>query len=376
MSKVRLSLSLEAILIFAILLAACGVEKKRYGLAKATSSIDAYEAFLARYPSGKYSDLAKKELRSLYEEADWSICKYYDNISSYRDFLAKYPLSKYASQANERIRELEELRAWNKVKDANTIYAYENFINAYPKSSYVLEAKNAIAKLKEQKDWEEAERMGTVDAYRRYLETHPYGDHYSLATERMRELEVIEPEWQKVLKINTLEAYRRFVNQYPGSSYARLANQKIDEFDDREWNNAIRRNSIKAFQDYLSKFPLGKYIERADKRIIDLEVDAIFQGNHGQLPPMSKTDSGNAHTTVTKIEVHNKTGYRLTVRYSGVESRKIVLIPGGRTTVTLENGNYRVAASVDAATVRDYAGKYSLSGGEYSSEFWIETRRF
>src|SRR5690606_28006315 len=237
---------------------------------------------------------------------------YYDNISSYRDFLAKYPLSKYASQANERIRELEELRAWNKVKDANTIYAYENFINAYPKSSYVLEAKNAIAKLKEQKDWEEAERMGTVDAYRRYLETHPYGDHYSLATERIRELEVIEPEWQKVLKINTLEAYRSFVNQYPGSSYARLANHKIDEFDDRERNNGRRSDIIKRFQDYLSKFALVKYIERADKRIIELEVDAIFQGNHMQFPPMSKTDSGNAHTTATKIEVQKKPGYRLT----------------------------------------------------------------
>src|SRR5690606_32212883 len=289
---------------------------------------------------------------------------------------SKYPNSKYVNQAKDKIKELEELQAWNKVRGTNTIYAFENFIQAYPNSKYVLEAKNSITKIKEQRDWDEANRIGTVESYKKYLDNYPYGDHYSIATDKLKELEIIGPEWQKTLKTNTLDSYRLFVSKYPQSSFARLAYQKIEEIEIKEWDNAIKKNTIKSFQDYLTKFPSSEHREEAEKKIIDLEVDAIFSGSYGKLPPMSRSNSNTQYTTTNTIEIHNKTKFNLTIRYSGIESKKIILRADQKRTITLTNGTYRVAASVAASNVQNYAGKESLLGGQYFSEYWIETRRY
>jgi hypothetical protein len=64
------------------------------------------------------------------------------------------------------------------------------------------------------------------------------------------------------------------------------------------------------------------------------------------------------------------------VRYSGIESKKIVLSPRQRKSTTLKKGNYRIAASVNASNVTNYAGKENLSGGDYSSEYYIQTQTY
>jgi len=75
------------------------------------------------------------------------------------------------------------------------------------------------------------------------------------------------------------------------------------------------------------------------------------------------------------IAVTNNTEYTLVVRYSGPDTKKIILKPNESTTVYLSNGYYKVAASVNAADVRNFAGNYNLEGGEYSKSFYIKTER-
>ena len=77
---------------------------------------------------------------------------------------------------------------------------------------------------------------------------------------------------------------------------------------------------------------------------------------------MSKTSSEYTYTPTNDIEIYNNTKYILTVRYSGVESMKIVLSPKEKKTINLKNGDYRVTASVNAANVTNYAGKEKLEG--------------
>ena len=135
------------------------------------------------------------------------------------------------------------------------------------------------------------------------------------------------------------------------------------------------KNTISACKNYISKYPYGTYAEEANKKIIDLEVDGIFKGDYGQLPPMSKSSSFS-HSTSNDLKLFNNTQYTLTIRYSGIESKKIVISPHGRTSVTLKPGTYKIAASVSASNVRNYAGTESLSGGEYGSEFYIQTQSY
>ena len=108
-----------------------------------------------------------------------------------------------------------------------------------------------------------------------------------------------------------------------------------------------------------------------------MEVDAIFSGDYGLLPPMNRTSGTYIQTTNNNVEIFNNTKYTLTVRYSGtLESKKIILLPGQRKSVSIRNGSYRVAASVSLSNVRNYAGNETLSGGDYSSEYYIVTERY
>jgi hypothetical protein len=108
--------------------------------------------------------------------------------------------------------------------------------------------------------------------------------------------------------------------------------------------------------------------------VIDKEVDGIFRGEHGNLPSMERTSyiTGDYST----VSIYNNTSYTLTIRYSGSDSRKINILSRQRSSISLPNGKYRIAASVNASNVRSFAGTENLSGGEYDSNYYIQTSRY
>jgi outer membrane protein assembly factor BamD (BamD/ComL family) len=364
---------IHLLLVSVFIIVGCAVTNQ-YEAARSSNSISAYENYLIRFPSSKYSTSAKKELEILYEERDWKNTKNSNTISKFQDFISKYPQSKYKSQAENSISAIEEIQAWYKAKNLNTIYGYENYLSVYPNSKFAFDAKNLITKFKEERAWEETIRLGTSADYKKYVSDFPYGAHYNEATQKIREMELILPEWEKASKINSLIAYRKFLEKYPNSSYSSKARDKIIQLEYQEWSNTTQKNTIYAYQNYLSAFPGSQYTEEAKKRIIDLEVEAIFKGEHGILPPMSKTSYGSTYSSTTEVNVYNNTSYTLTVRYSGPESKMISLPPKQRASITLKNGKYREAASVNSSHVQNYAGNQSLDGGGYSEEFYIITQ--
>ena len=399
-----------------IVIYSCGV-KKKYEKAEAASSIAAYEKYIKEYPDGKYTPQAKEHLSALYEERDWRYAEYYKSIKRYEQFVQKHPSSKYIPQAEQALKKLYEDRdwsstlklntisayknfiakyansqytqtaqlklteleleqAWDKARDANSIYAYQAFIESYPTSSYVYQAKLNIKNLEDDIAWENAEQAGSISAYKAYLENFPAGKKRTTANDRIREMEIIKPEWSQALRKNTPEAYRKFIRQYGQSSYAAEAEKKLEELEREYWRKANNRGSKTAYKKYISSFPYGRYTEEAEKAIIDIEVDNIFKGDYGELPPMRKAYS-NDYKNTNKIELFNNTQYTLTVWYSGQEdSRKIVLSPNQRESFSLDNGTYRVAASVNASNVTNYAGKEQLTGGSYTSQFYIQMRNY
>jgi len=76
------------------------------------------------------------------------------------------------------------------------------------------------------------------------------------------------------------------------------------------------------------------------------------------------------------LNVHNDTSYELTLRYSGPDSFKVVFAPHEKGSLEVLVGKYSVAASVNAASVRNYAGEETSSGGNQQITFFIRSGNF
>jgi len=299
-----------------------------------------------------------------------------NSIAAYENYISKHPNSKYTETAKARLAKLYESRDWENALNYNTISGYEEFMNSHPNSAYNSTAEKNILKLKEQRDWESIKYYGNLSDFKNFINRYPYGAHYYEARAKINELEIILPAWEKAETANTYQAYKDFANSYPNSSYASIAKDRMKEIERNDWLKAQNRNTISAYNDYLHKYPYGTFTDQAEKKIIDLEVAEIFRGDHGALPPATRVSSNSYYSTTSEIDITNDTKYTLTVRYSGPESTKIVLAPGRSTSITIKNGYYKVAASVNASNVQNYAGEENLNRGGYESMYYIETKTY
>lgn len=369
-----------------ILLASCG-PSKHYRLASEANSTEAYEAFIKRYPNARESIYAQTKLNILYEQESFQRARRINSIDAYRGYLKDYPRGKFAEEARSEIIKIERLQKeerdrleWEKVLGENSLSSFQRYLSSNPNSKYATNARSKIQEI-DKKEWEKASRLNSKESYEDYLRLLTNGSNSSEARRRIKQIEderYILPIWTKTQKTNTYQAYKEFYDSHRNSSYAYQAKQKMDSFDYSAWNTAKSSNSIGAYQRYISSYPQGNFVNDANKRIIDLEVENIFKGDYGYLPPMTKKTGsvfGNTRPTTNKISVFNNTSYTLTVWYSGPESKKIVLNPGRKINFELVNGSYKVAASVNAANVTKYAGNERLDGGDFESEFYIQTRR-
>ena len=370
------------VLVLNALVGSCSVNKD-YQAALKVHSIYAYESYLKEHPKSKHVPEVKRLLVGMYEDRTWRLAKSIHNLDSYQGYLADYPDGRYAQLARLAIAEIKEKKrldeAWSKAKSENTVPAYQFFLESFPSSTHTSEAKSRIVQLLDNQDWEAASLKNTISAYDEYIRKNPSGAHVRdarIIIASIAEQTVVLPKWNEARRLNTRQAYERFLSMYPNSSYADDAVDALERFEAADWRTALGLNSIKGYTAYLQKNPTGEHADIAQKKIIDLEVDKIFRGDHGQLPQMSRDGYSSSYSLTNTVEITNNTAYRLTLRYSGIESRKIVLNPRQQKSITLKNGSYRVAASVDAANVRNYAGVENLSGGSYSTEYYIRSESY
>ena len=191
-------------------------------------------------------------------------------------------------------------------------------------------------------------------------------------------LETVCDSLYNIAKLNaTVVGWRQYQRVVP-SSYYRDSEEEIEEIENQTWNTepkawqqATAENSLSAYNKYKSLYPKGAHINQCEKKIIDLEVSSIYAGEHGTLPAMERT--GNGGGTTSYITVTNSTSYTLTILYSGPDSKKLVIEASGTKSIRLKNGQYKVAASVNAYNVSRYAGTENLRGGNYSADYYIST---
>lgn len=165
---------------------------------------------------------------------------------------------------------------------------------------------------------------------------------------------------QEYLDSNKLPEYR-------ASAKNRLEELKASAKKEA-YAEATSENSAKKWKEFLELYPDFEKKEQIKDRIIGLEVDDIFSGKYEDIPKAVR--SGNVNTITSSVSIKNDTPYTLTVLYSGVENKRMVITSGQSELVKLKSGNYRVTASVSSANVTNYAGKELLQGS-YSSSFYI-----
>jgi hypothetical protein len=141
------------------------------------------------------------------------------------------------------------------------------------------------------------------------------------------------------------------------------------------WKKARLGHTTAGYVAFLNRHPNSPFSAEAQARLVDLEVAGIFKGEHGQLPPADRI-RGATGRTYSIINIHNDTEYKLTLRYSGPGSFSVVFAPNEKGSVEALVGSYKVAASVNASNVRDYAGEETLTGDDYQVTFYIQHRNF
>lgn len=256
----------------------------------------------------------------------YEFAKYQDTISSYQAFLERFPFSEHYGAANERLRVLRDDIVW-----------------------------------------EEAIQKDSINSFRFYAQRYPDGKH--LADARQRIVKLADAEWAKTAQSRSETELLAFLKNYPETTQKAAAEGRIQALnDDLAW--VKEQDNLARYQKFAERFPSHPDIAWIQKRIIDLEVQQIAAGDYGTMPEAQATTRGGS---VVRVEVENETGYELTVRYSGPESKKLVIPIAKTGHLSLQPGNYQVAASVTAASVTNYYGQQTMQGGEYASNFYIET---
>jgi cell division septation protein DedD len=84
-------------------LAACSRQQSDWQKTRETNSIEAYDAFLKKYPTGEFTAQAQAQLKQLEEERDWAKARDTDTLDAYQAFLKQYPEGRFTEEARIRV---------------------------------------------------------------------------------------------------------------------------------------------------------------------------------------------------------------------------------------------------------------------------------
>lgn len=391
-------------------------ERRDWKYAKSINQIPTYEKFIIDYPLSDLVEEAKDEIDRIKEANAWAQAKSSDTKESFKAFVQEYPASERVEEAHARIKRLQELADWQKATSLHTVNSYTQFIEIHSESDEATVAKQRINEIKDAEAYKHASNLGTVEGLKTYVAEYSTGRFVPEARAAIQNIEVFQPAWQTAQELDNEEGYERFLRDHPAAPQvdkaaraiadikaARIAEEKAEaeriakEEEERiaraaaheaakaeakaraeseSWTRAMRRGRLSDYKSYIQTYPEGEHIKEAEEKIIDLEVDAIFNSDHGQLPAMNRSTYGTSRSTTTSISIQNDTDYTLTVRYSGPSTKRVDIPRGGKQSFSVTSGSYRITASVNARNVQNYAGTESLSGGEYESTFYIVTSRY
>jgi uncharacterized tellurite resistance protein B-like protein len=122
---------------------------------------------------------------------------------------------------------------------------------------------------------------------------------------------------------------------------------------------------------YLALYPSGQFRDQAERKRIEFRFAADV--NPGTLPP-SRASGRSPIAGRSVYSIQNDTTYELTVSFLGPDAREISVPPGGKRSVDLVNGEYRIRAATASSTgVKPYHARERLVDGTYEGTLVIRS---
>jgi len=197
-----------------VLVAASGCERRVYEAALGRDTADAYQAFLARYPRGRYA----REAQGRLEAIRWKQVRESSSVYALRRFLADFPEGQFAQAARERLSEVRLARALS----SRDIRELRRFLTTAPEPHHARAAREMLGRLA----LEEAMGRGDVGSLQRALEEFGDMPQAERARAALRRRELLDAGEEA-------EALERFLERYPGTEEAVQARARLAELEAR-----------------------------------------------------------------------------------------------------------------------------------------------
>lgn len=137
------------------------------------------------------------------------------------------------------------------------------------------------------------------------------------------------------------------------------------------YSEAEQLNTSEGWRRFLKENPDFENKEEVNEKIIRAEVNEITNDkNTGEMPASEKIRGGNQ--ALSSVNVENNTSCDLTLRYSGIDAKMIVIPPNSTQKVQVKSGQYKVVAT---ACGYNYAGSEALTG-DYEVVYYIQTVKY
>lgn len=264
-----------------------------------------------------------------------------------------------------------------KARQYHSAYDYEDYLKNYPSGKYVDEACIHIAEyyskfLDEQSGYS---LKRTIEDLKSKKEK--YGvDKYSACIDSVITLKV-EKEYSLAQEADTETGWDTYMEQFPKELW-KDAKDKRETVEIRKWGTeshawitASYNDTEEAYDKYLELYPRGIHHNIAEQRIIDFRVATFFRRGYSKLPALTKTSSGSG--AVSKITATNNSNCKVVLMYSGPDSKRLILAPYETKSISLANGEYKIAASIYSDTFKGYIGTETLTGGGYKASYFFST---
>lgn len=131
----------------ALLLLGCSSAQDDWNKASAAGTVEAYQNFLNKHPSGEHSSDARERIHSLEDDAAWAQAKQTDTVAAYQDYLQKQPAGAHTKDAQDAITAQQRATDWKSADSAGTVAALQDFLKKYPSGAEADQARQKLTDL-------------------------------------------------------------------------------------------------------------------------------------------------------------------------------------------------------------------------------------
>jgi outer membrane protein assembly factor BamD (BamD/ComL family) len=258
--KKRVPVIFTAIAVILILgLSGCASVRGQWQQAKRKDTIQAYRAFIHKYPNSPFTEKAREKLESI----SWSQARSANTRQGYHRFLKEFPNGGHHRDARLAIETIDLAIASKK----NTKKAYLDFLKNHPRGALSQKARHLLEEL----DWKWAKRERTFHAYQRFLKKYPHGKFYQEARKK-----VAEGTWIEIQSRGNSADYEQFLKNFPESRFAKNARARLQELKKKDaralrYYDKIRGSkSYKSFSGFIWRYPTSHQVPAAVESIYRL----------------------------------------------------------------------------------------------------------